>query len=43
MKERIKYYYVMGLWTEKMVKDAVIKNKITPEDFEEITGLKYEI
>lgn len=41
MMDRIKYYYKSGFWTEKMVRDAVRKGKITPAEFTEITGLRY--
>ena len=40
--ERIKYYFEAGLWNDKMVKMAVRKGVITKEQFEEITGAKYE-
>ena len=41
MKEKIKEYYDEKFWTVEMVKNAVIKNKITAEDFKEITGKNY--
>lgn len=41
MKNKIKQYYENGYWTEKMVRDAVIKGKITADDFREITGKEY--
>lgn len=37
----IKYYYDNKYWSEKMVRDAVIKNKITEEQYTEITGFEY--
>ena len=40
MKEKIKKWYPK-LWTIKMVRDAVEKGVITPEDFKEITGQDY--
>lgn len=40
--ERIKYFYEAGLWNKAMVKMAVRKGVITKEQFEEITGEKYE-
>lgn len=40
--EKIKYYFDCGFWTVEMVKNAVIKGKITVADFETITGIKYE-
>lgn len=41
MKNKIKEYYEYGFWTEKMVRDAVQKGKITAEEFTEITGKNY--
>lgn len=34
-------YYKTKLWTLKMVKNAVVKEWITEEEFEEITGDAY--
>lgn len=42
MKAKIEKWYHMGLWTKKMVANAVKKNQITAADYEEITGEKYE-
>ena len=39
--EKIKLYYEMGLWDINRVKDAVVKGKITAEQYEEITGEEY--
>lgn len=39
--EKIKKYYDAGLWTEKMVGNAVVKKKITVEQYKEITGEDY--
>lgn len=39
--EKIKKYYDAGLWTEKMVSNAVAKKKITAEQYKEITGTDY--
>jgi len=36
MKEKIKRWYHMGLWTEDMVKDAVTKEILTVEEAAEI-------
>jgi hypothetical protein len=33
--------YEMGLWDIERVKNAVIKGKITAEQYEEITGEEY--
>ena len=40
MFEKIKKWYSQGLWTIKMVQEAVVKNVITVEQFEEITKNK---
>ena len=40
--EKVKNYYDKGLWTVGMVRNAVIKGWITPEEFEEITGEPYD-
>lgn len=39
--EKIKRYYDNRFWTKKMVKNAVVKGKITAEEYEEITGDPY--
>ena len=39
--EKIKRYYDNGFWTKKMVKNAVVKGKITTEEYEDITGDPY--
>ena len=36
MKEKILKWYNMGLWTEKMVQDAVNKNILTSDEANEI-------
>lgn len=41
MKEKIMKWYDQGLWTLKMVKNAVKKRKITPDDYYDITGEVY--
>lgn len=41
MFEKIKKYYDEGLWNKEMVRNAVIKEKITPEEYAEITGEPY--
>ncbi len=40
--EIVKRNYDSRLWTKKMVKIAVDKGVITPEQFKKITGDKYE-
>jgi len=41
MFEKIKRWYEQGLWTKKMVAQAVAKHVITPEQYEGITGEPY--
>jgi len=41
MFEKIKRWYEKGLWTDKIVRDAVKKNVITAEQYTEITGNTY--
>lgn len=36
MKEKIAKWYKQGLWTEKMVQNAISKGVITPEEGNEI-------
>lgn len=38
----VKKYYDAGLWSIEMVRNAVVKNWITEEEFAEITGEEYE-
>ena len=39
--KKIKYYYDYGFWNKAMVRNAVVKGKITEEEFKEITGEDY--
>lgn len=39
--EKIKDYFNKGFWTKEMVKAAVEMNKITEEEYKEITGEDY--
>lgn len=41
MFEKIKKWYKQGLWTADMVKNAVDKGVLTPEQYLEITGNTY--
>ena len=41
MKEKIRKWYEQGLWTAAMVRNAVVKGKLTAEDYREITGEQY--
>lgn len=38
---KVKKFYNMGLYTDKMVADFVAKNKLTEKEYEEITGKPY--
>lgn len=35
---KVKRWYVLGLWTEQMVRAAVAQNKLNGEEFKAITG-----
>lgn len=39
--ENIKYAYEMGWFTKEMVRNCVVKGKITEKEYKEITGEKY--
>jgi len=41
--KKVKDYYEQGLWNIEMIKNAVVKNWITAEQFEEITGELYNV
>ena len=38
MKEKIKKWYEQGLWTAEMVRNAVVKGKLTEDEYREIVG-----
>lgn len=38
---KIKKWYESGMWTKKMVRNAVLKGKITEDEYTEITGEEY--
>lgn len=38
----VKTFYNHGMWSKAMVKNAVIKEWITADEYEEITGEAYE-
>lgn len=40
-KQKIESYYSVGLWTLEMVRNAVVKGKITAAEYQEITGEEY--
>ena len=39
--QKIKDFYDSGLWTAGMVANAVVKGRITAEEYAEITGQPY--
>jgi uncharacterized XkdX family phage protein len=39
---KIKRYYDSGFWTKSMLKNAVMKNRITEEEYKEITNNNIE-
>ena len=39
----VKRYYDQGLWSKARVRDAVVKEWITAEEYEIITGEVYEV
>lgn len=41
MYEKIKNWYEAGFWTRRMVRNAVIKGKISEEEYQEITEPEY--
>jgi len=41
--DKIKRYYDNGLWTVEMVKNAVIKEKISTEEYKQITEEDYTV
>lgn len=43
MFDDIKRWYDDGFWSKKKVRNAVIKEKITEEEYEEITGEIYNV
>ena len=43
MFDDIKRWYDDGFWSKKKVRNAVIKGKITEEEYEEITGEIYNV
>lgn len=42
MFEKIKYWYATGMWDIRKVRNAVVKGKITAEEYEVITKEPYE-
>ena len=40
MKQKLATWYKQKLWNQEMLKHAVNKGMITPQDYQEITGLE---
>lgn len=40
--DAVQTFYMRGAWNIDKVKNAVLKNWITEEEFKEITGTEYE-
>lgn len=40
--EKVKRYYVLGVWNEARVRNAVVKGWITEAEFTEITGEEWQ-
>ena len=40
--EEVKGYYDLGVWSEKKVRNAVVKGWITADEFKLITGKDYK-
>ena len=40
--EEVKKYFDMGTWSEKKVRNAVVKGWITAAEFQTITGKAYQ-
>lgn len=40
-REKVKNWYKWGMWTETMVRNAVVKGKLTADDFYYITGVVF--
>ncbi len=41
MYEKIKAWYELGVWNEERVRNAVVKGKITADEYTQITGKAY--
>lgn len=39
--DTVEKYWLLGLWNETMVRNAVVKLWITEDEFFEITGINY--
>ncbi|MBQ7154866.1 MAG: XkdX family protein [Synergistaceae bacterium] len=40
--EMVSRYYDAGIWSKERVKDSVMRGKLSPEEYREITGEEYE-
>lgn len=36
--EKVARYYQMGVWTKRMVEDALAKGRITQDEYDQIVG-----
>ena len=43
MFEKIKSWYESGIWSKEWVRNAVVKGKITAEEYQEITGEPFQV
>ena len=43
MFEKIKSWYETGIWSGEWVRNAVVKGKITAEEYQEITGEPFQV
>mgnify|MGYP002868327300 CR=1 FL=1 len=39
--QKVREYYVLGLWDERKVRDAVAKGKVSESEFRVITGKEF--
>ena len=39
--DKVKRWFIMGMWNETRVRNAVLMNWITETEFQEITGIAY--
>lgn len=42
MKDKIAFWFRNGIWSETMVRNAVVKKVISVDDYKEITGQEYK-
>lgn len=39
--DKLNKYFESGLWSEEMIANAVVKGKITEDEYQQITGVTY--